>query len=241
MLKATTKLILLPFILLFFTPAVKAQIEYLPFSSHQFSVGAGLAFTALYGDITGGGVIPRPAVSLVLNYNVSPDFSVGLEGQYGIFQTGTTSFFGESNGVHATNKFKSANANFRVSLGSIIGHTGVGLNRIFQGFFIGSGIGVIKSNIIKFKKRNILTKMDFTDVRLHQLEFYIPVNMGFVIELPRIGQKINDVSIFATYQHSFVLGDYIDGYNLPTSSGIFTTDRYGFISFGLMYYFGKLR
>jgi hypothetical protein len=214
---------------LLFCSAASAQIHYIPSTAHRFSIGVGGGFTVMYCDLEGKKL--KGAVRGNLDYHFTPYISAGLESQYGTLEATE----GESTpSLYSKNHFVAANLNLKVGLGQFLPAKKNISQRFLSGLYIGTGVGMIKSEIVAIKP-TLLSGKKIKNIKKGEYEFLIPLDFGVNVEFP----GLKNFTLNVNYQLNFVQGEYIDGYNMDFVANKHK-DYYSLFSLGVYYNFGKL-
>jgi len=208
-----------------------------PFNS--FSLGAGIGFTTIYGDLEKSN--HKPVVMVDLERHLTTDIIVGVELQHGSISS-RTSANSWTTGLSETNQFTAININSRVCLSQFIYNPKNAVTRALSKFYIGTGLGVIDNDLTnitrKFKDSDLKT-ID-PDIKTSSVALVLPVNMGINIDLKKIldfrGAQLN-----INYSLTYSFNDYVDGYSFSKS----TTrnqynDVYSMLSVGFSFYLGQI-
>lgn len=214
------------------TPSI-AQVQYIPSTAHRFTVSAGGGITYMFGDL--GNPIMEYAGKASIDYNITPFFSAGIEGQAGMLSS--KGIYLDPNrkvgNIKQLGNYYAADANARLELGQFLQHSiQTGFIRVLDGIYVGTGFGVISTNnkatIIKNPEPNNAPLQGFHD---NNTACFIPVNVGINVGLPK------NFAAFLNIEENFGLSDYIDGYHSAYSS---SNDIYAFISAGFRFSFGPV-
>ncbi len=210
-----------------------AQINYIPAAARQYCVSVGGGVTVLLGDTKK--LKFGPAARLNFDNNITPFTSFGLEAQYGGMEGGEKPD-GKIFKLYSKNTFFAINLNARVSLGQFRKIAKSKFQRGINGLYIGTGIGVVSSQVKDMIRDDPRTGQPLNSTQLNATQMLVPVNIGINIELPKFIGLYNTM-FNINYQHNFVFGDYLDGYNLAVGNKY--KDAYGFLSVALRYNFGS--
>lgn len=210
-----------------------AQIQYIPSTAHRFTVSAGGGVTYMFGDLTK--TIMEYGGKASIDYNVTPFFSAGIEGQ-----VGTLSSEGayldpnhDAGYIKQLANYYAADANVRLELGQFLRHSiQTGFIRVLSGIYVGTGVGFInttnKATVIQNPEPgNPLQGFHTTNTAV-----FIPVNAGINVGLPK------NFTVFLNLEENFGLNDYIDGCHSTKSN---RNDVYAFVSAGFRFNFGPIR
>ena len=212
-----------------------AQIQYIPAAAHRFDVGIGGGVTTLFGDLPKK--VLKPAACANFDYNFSPYFSIGLQGQIGSLAEGNRDIYSSSLGLYSETKFKAANINVRAALGLLLPKPENRLQDFIHNIYIGAGAGWVSSKIDNI----VTTYATLNDqpisgtVTYETSELIIPVNAGVDMDLPVYGLGIN-----LNLQYNFTRSEALDGYDFFIGANKHS-DGYGMASISLKYYFGRMR
>ncbi|MDR3678790.1 MAG: outer membrane beta-barrel protein [Flavipsychrobacter sp.] len=217
----------------------QGQIKYIPPTAHAFSIGIGAGITELYGDFYGK---PKePSFWGDVNYNITPYFCAGIQGQYGNLTTGGLDVTKKADGFYIKNAYSTVNANVRLSLGAFFTHaTPTTFLVILSGVYGGAGYGIIHNDITT-STRGGLNQESIMHGVIKSSSFVgnVPLNVGIDVTLPRI-IGITGLVANANYQYNICQSDYVDGYD-PNIQFNKHNDTYTYISVGLRYNFGRIR
>lgn len=151
-----------------------------------------------------------------LDYEFSPYFSAGVEGQIGTLQgidnnTPPHLYFHSS-----TNDYKSINFNLKFGLG-LIDHSFPenGFQDAVKRLYIGIGAGVMKSNIA-FTYDNSITNAYF-DVKPYGYVPIVPFNIGTFIDAGNI-LGYDRIEVNPNFQLTYIPSEYSDGFRSTANS-----------------------
>jgi len=112
------------------------------FDYHQFSIGAGIGSTTAFGNTQTS--VNKAAFNLNFNYNISPFFTLTLEGQMGKLAGGGASDF------YArifTNDYKAVIFHADLQAGELIDYEHDEVLNSLKNVYIGAGVGILSNDI----------------------------------------------------------------------------------------------
>lgn len=183
------------------------------FNAHSFSIGAGLGFTKMYGDLPYSN--PQPAYLGYLEKNLSPYISYGWT-----ITVGDLSTRDPHTHMRSFNHFTSVDQHVQFELGTLF----FKVNREFDdnfilkllgGLYAGVGVGIINNDIkrIAYETYPGNTPQTSPPMLTNSTALYIPMNVGLNLHVPQMW-KFKGCVFNANFQYTSTMSDYIDGYKL---------------------------
>lgn len=204
------------------------------YNYYRLSVGVNTGITQALADVQQ--INPKPTLTFSADYHITPFSFAGIEVQKGNISGGDAEkdphlrFF--------NNSYMAVMLNGRTQLGQFIDFESSNLLYAIRGFYIGTGIGMIKNKMVEV----IRVKPDGSNYVFPGLDqatnLLVPINTGIsfnIVDKWRFTKLIFSVN----YQANILLGEDVDGYNDPKSR--FKSngrDFLGVASVGVRYCFG---
>lgn len=212
------------FFSLFVSANVTAQV-FLP----GFSVGVQAGGTQAFTDVTDADV--NPSFGATVQYNVTSFSFATVEYSMGRLSRKELDIYGKS----FTNNFKRITATANVGLGQLLNPDSRVAHYMFYNIYVGSGIGVIMSDIAE---PNALTTDEFGGITYQGTDLAIPVNIGFNFKIGSYLYPDSPLNFNVNLQHNFGLTEMLDGYD-PDNSDNKIKDSFTTLNMGVKYSFGK--
>ncbi|OCX52639.1 hypothetical protein BEL04_14430 [Mucilaginibacter sp. PPCGB 2223] len=153
-----------------------------------------------------------------LDYEFSPYFSAGIEGQIGTLQGIDTNNPPRQYIHSSTNDFKAINFNMKFGLGLINDFEPENkFQDAVKRLYLGIGGGVMKSNIAFTYDRSITDP--YFDVKPYGYVPIIPLNIGTFIDIGNIF-GYDRVEINPNYQITYIASPYPDGFKSTADSNL---------------------
>lgn len=219
--------------------AAKAQIRLDPFYPYShWSVGAGVGFSTMYGNLNHSNSEPVYRINVQRNGNAW--MYLNAEIQHGALSDYETKNHW-TNGMNAYNEFSSIAITGRMSVGQLFNFPKNFFAKTLFGIYGGVGVGYMSNYLSsitqKFKHQDkyLITDYDSRNIKRRTTNAYIPFVLGWNIHLTkRCMFNVN-------YQFSYAFSDYLDGYNFqaPTATNNYNS-MFSVLSFGLDFYVGKV-
>ncbi len=197
---------------------------------YKFSAGGGVGATLTLADLNLNKF--AFATNVVLDYNLTRFFSIGLELQKGELAGGD--IIRERTHRQFINSFFAGSGNLRLQLGALMSYNqrrNQFLNAM-RGLYTGIGLGVIKNDVVNVRYYGDAyypgedAAMDIVIPLNFGINFYIPDKWGY-----------ERFVINGNIQVAFTNGEGLDGYTNPYSK---VKDLYGYYSIGFRYNFGPM-
>ena len=209
----------------------------------KLSLGVGVGFSNMYGDFPVSNFLPAARVGL--GCRLTKALVVGIEtyvGQLGSNQPANS----WTAGFTEVSNFASVDLNAKISVGNYLNYPNSAFLRILSGFYVGTGYGIVYSNISKFTGKFASRYTDL-NAQLRNGELtktttispYIPLNVGFRIHMKNfLGSDRS--SFMLNYQINYTFSDFVDGYSSPPSTTKNqVNDCYTVITAGFSFYITK--
>lgn len=209
---------------------------YYPYSN--WSVGAGVGFSEIYGNLSHPNSEPVFRFSVERNTNMWVNFALevqrGALSDYEVKNAWT-------NGLSTYNQFTSVALKGRVSLGEFFKYPKTFLAKTLFGLYAGVGGGYMTNKVsnvtLKFKHLDKYKITDFnsSNIKTESKNYFLPFSVGFNLHMTkRVAFNIN-------YDFNYAFSDYLDGYNFqaPIAKNKYN-DMFSVLSFGLNIYVGKI-
>jgi len=198
---------------------------------YKLSVGAGAGGTYSFTDVKKG----KFGYAGVANadFYFTPFISGGLEIQQGLIKGGDR--FKDPHQREFTNSFLAIALNAKFRAGEFTDFYYSDFLNYTKGFYLGTGLGVIKNNmnqIVRYKGSYEFPGDD------KSTNVVLPINIGIDFYFPDGWGDIRYI-FNINYQTNFAFGEGLDGYNdPPTKFQNNAPDMYNFLSIGFKYTFG---
>jgi len=214
----------------------KAQAGY---NYYEFGLGVGASYERGYTNIPRQDQNITFQGSLVYNYN--PYVPITFEIQKGHLSGGGLTVNRDRYGRQYTNNFLAVYLQTDIQLGSFIDYDNDWFLNAIKGFYLGSGIGLIRNNNT-VQRTNVILANGGTDYIFpgsdQSTNFSVPLRIGYEF---KIFDSYNEPgwAIDIGYVHNLVFGEGLDGYDDPTSKfKNNATNQYRQVIIGFKYFFG---
>jgi len=213
---------------LIFALFMRAEAQ-LGYNYPKIDVGAGFNRNVAYTDAET--TKSTYALNLSIGYNVTPFVNLIAEYQKGKFAGGDS--LNTQSGRQFTNSFNAVAFRFQLQAGEFFNYQKNAVYDALKNIYVGAGVGIMGNNITDINRKSILiTDYDYvTPGEDKSQELFIPVRIGYEFKLynqysePRIKFDIG-------YQHNFMLGDNLDGFNAGVANDTFSQIFIG-VKFGI--------
>lgn len=217
-------LIVATFIFAISTLSVKAQLGY---GFHPVDIGFGFGYNKAYTDAET--IKSTASAHLNIGYNFSPFTNFVVEYQNGKLSGGDA--LTTRSGRQFTNSFNSVAFRIQLQAGEFYDYSKSPFLNAFKNFYVASGVGVVFNNITEINRESIQVTGYRTDGKDKSEELYIPVRIGYEIKLYNQYDEPS-VKIDIGYQHQFIMGDNLDGFQAGAQNDSFSQIFLG-IKFGI--------
>ncbi len=209
----------------------------------KLSLGVGVGFSNLYGDFPTSQFLP--AARIGLGCRLTKALVVGVESYFG--QLGSTQPANNwTAGFNETSNFASVDLNAKITVGNYLNYPSSAILRMLSGFYVGTGYGLVYSNISKFTGKFKPSYKDLnnelsTGLLRQNTVFtpYIPLNVGFRVHMKKFLGSTN-AQFMINYQINYTFSDFVDGYSSPPSTTKNqVNDCYTVVTLGFSFYLTK--
>lgn len=215
------KRLILLLLFLIINTVVRAQNG---FDYHQFSIGAGIGATTAFGNTET--TVSKSAFNLNFNYNISPFFTLTLEGQMGTLAGGNVSDFSARRFV---NDYTAVMLHANLQAGELIDYEHDEVLNSLKNVYVGAGLGILSNNISYIQTvvpvgTSYLTTYPYIK---NSTNILVPVRVGYEFKI------FNDYDMpryrldFA-FNFNTAFGKGLDGY-----SSLSSIKFYNYLSIGL--------
>lgn len=197
---------------------------------YKYDLMLNAGFTKIYGDLQHTDY--EPAFRFSFDRYLNRRVAMGI-----VFRRGTFSEYEDKNswtdGLRVNNQFTTVALQTRISPFKVNG------NNLVSGIYIGTGIGILFSDIsnisTKFHDKDnfLITQVFPSAINTNSAAFYIPFNFGVNIPLSR------KVFLNYNYEFSYSFSDDLDGYNFKGGVANKYNDMFSIMSLGIGFRFGK--
>ena len=209
----------------------------------KLSLGVGVGFSNMYGDFPTSDFLPAARVGI--GARLTKALVVGVEtyfGQLGSHQSANS----WTSGFTETSNFGSVDLNAKISVGNYLNYPNSAFLRFLSGFYVGTGYGIVYSNISKFsgkfssKYPDLNTQLRNGDLTKNNvITPYVPLNVGFRVHLKNF-LGIDNTQLMLNYQINYTFSDFVDGFSpSPSTTKNQTNDCYTVITLGFSFYLTK--
>lgn len=215
---------LITLFIILFSIAAKAQLGY---GFHPVDLGFGFGYNKAYGDIET--TKNTASAHLNISYNFSPFTNFVVEYQNGKLAGGNALL--TKSGREFVNKYNSVAFRAQFQAGEYINYSKSPLYDALKNFYAGVGLGILFNKITDINRESIQLPGFFSiEGKDKSEEVFIPVRFGYEFKLYNSYDEPN-IKIDLGYQHNFVLGDNLDGFEAggynDTFSQIFIGIKFG--------------
>lgn len=206
------------------------------YNAHNFSIGAGLGSSKMYGDWSYSR--PQPVYIGYFEKNITPTISYGWTVSVGDLSTRDPYLQ-----LRSFNHFTSVDQHITVELGTVFAvvdreYYENPLLRLIGGVYGGTGVGLINNDIKRIAQFNEALPGQTPDVSpitlTNSVAMYIPVNVGYNLHIPKFW-VFKGCVFNANLQYTSTMSDYIDGYK-PRYAANKKNDVYTVMSVGFRFY-----
>ncbi|AMR30909.1 hypothetical protein A0256_05455 [Mucilaginibacter sp. PAMC 26640] len=212
--------------------AAKAQGGY---NYNSFGFGIGVSYLKPLADLKKNYSDLGYHADFTFYYN--PYIPVALEFQTGTLRGGGDNISDDLYTRKFNNKYKALLLHVDYQLGDALDYERNGFFNILKNFYGGIGAGIVFNNVTTNRYSLVVPNYKFPGVD-KSMSFAVPLRVGYEFKVfdyygvPKFGITLG-------YEHTFTIGEGLDGYNDPT--GQFknnAADQYRQVTIGLKYNFG---
>jgi hypothetical protein len=172
----------------------------------RYDVGFSAGFNQFYGDVNTAK--STNAVNFNFNYNQGPFVNLILEGQFGKLAGGAAN---DPLGRQFATDYQYYAFRIQLQAGEIIDYSESSIANAFKNLYVGTGIGIIYSNISSITRYSTTILGHYTPGDNKSNEVFLPVRIGYEFKI--FNQYLQpNVKIDIGYQYNNVFGDELDGY-----------------------------
>jgi len=191
------------------TPAYSQIDFFYGKNTHGLRIGGGVGTTSLITHYSNSPVQLTTVGSI--DYNFSPYFSIGIEGQYGTLKGVDDYSPHHLYYTSSTNKYRSVNFNVKAGLGLIDDfYPENAFQDAVKRLYIGAGYGTMK-NKITFTYDPTLEAYAYGTPQTYGYVPIVPFNLGTFIDLPNF-LGYDKIEINPNYQFTYINSMYSDGF-----------------------------
>jgi hypothetical protein len=205
----------------------KAQIGY---NYSQYDIGLGAGMSKVYGDAQT--IVSSPTAHFTFTYNASPFVNYVLEVQAGHLKGGDSLL--TTTGRQFNNHFTAVIFRGQLQAGEIIDYSNSKIANAFKNLYISTGVGFGISHLATVSRNAILTPGFYTGGPDNSTELLIPARVGYEFKLFN-RYDIPTFKVDIAYQHNFMLGDGLDGYEVGAQK-----DKYSQFTLGVKFAIGAI-
>ena len=208
----------------------------------KYSYGLGIGLNKSYTDVKEGSI--GYTAYGVLDYNLTPFVTLGVEGQYGRVQGGD--IVTDPHNRQFVNQYMSFSANAKIMLGEFLFYDRSEFLYNIRGLYVGVGLGFVHNNItdvVRYKPNWAAVDPGYGPFPGEDKGFNLlmPLNIGFNYFI-RDGYDYQRYIINFNAQSNFTFGEGLDGYN--DSGRRFrnnSPDVFNAYTIGFRYMFGTIK
>lgn len=182
----------------------KAQIGY---DYARYDVGFSLGFNQFYGDVVTAK--STKAVNFNFNYNQSPFINYIFEAQFGKLAGGDA--VNDPLGRQFAADYQYYAFRLQLQAGELIDYSGNGLANALKNLYVGSGVGIIYSEISSINRYSVQFPGYYTPGLDKTSQIFVPIRIGYEFKIFNRYQR-PDVKIDVGYQYNAIFGDELDGF-----------------------------
>lgn len=208
------KHIFLALVICLATATAKAQTGY-DFS--QYDIGLGIGMSKVYSDAQT--FTTTPTAHFTFTYNTTPFVNYVIEVQSGQLKGGDS--LTTTTGRQFNNHYTAVIFKGQLQAGEIIDYANSGFANFFKNLYISTGVGFSVNHLVNTSRYSIKTPGFYTAGRDNSNEILIPARIGYEFKVfNRYDQPSFKIDI--GYQHNFMLGDALDGYEVGKQKDAFS-------------------
>lgn len=206
----------------------------------KYSYGFGGGINKSFTDVYEGGV--GYTAYGVLDYNLTPFVTLGVEGQYGMVQGGD--IVTDRYNRQFVTKYTSFTLNAKVMLGEFVFYDRSEFLYNLRGLYLGVGVGAINNNVTDIVRQRPSWSNDpgYTfPGKDKSVNLHVPINVGFNYFITDgYGYQRYVININAAANYTF--GEGLDGYDDPSNKfENFSPDIFNAYTIGFRYMFGTIK
>lgn len=204
--------------------SAKAQLGY---GFSPVDIGFGFGYNKTYADAET--VKSTASAHLNIGYNFTPFTNFVVEYQNGKLSGGDAA--NTRSGRQFTNSYNAVAFRMQFQAGEFYDYSKNPFYNALKNFYVGGGVGVVFNNITEINRESLQLIGYATDGKDKSEELYIPVRVGYEFKLYNKYDEPS-VKIDVGYQHQFIMGDNLDGFEAGKQNDRFSQIFLG-IKFGL--------